>query len=154
MSFNSLQVGYKPWMLRALEMTRAVSIPYRLATNFTVAASAVLSNFGFNSLQVGYKQITEVLKEIEKRVVSIPYRLATNRSNTCYVHSVMLFQFLIGWLQTTARNHHLYIYPRFNSLQVGYKLIHDEMTRITFDNIVSIPYRLATNQQQYGYRCK
>ena len=124
MSFNSLQVGYKP----LLSQTGA-AFPYHC----------------FNSLQVGYKlNLSNLLCLIY--TVSIPYRLATN---ICYCKDSILvyirFQFLIGWLQTILL---LFIFGfiiGFNSLQVGYKL----GFRMETDTIqvVSIPYRLATNKK-------
>ena len=79
------------------------------------------------------------------RFVSIPYRLATNQRRASKKNvKTVLFQFLIGWLQTPVSFiQSLFNLRCFNSLQVGYKLI-DEGLGETWAK-VSIPYRLATN---------
>ena len=143
-SFNSLQVGYKRSLSDAETLfVEIVSIPYRLATNgkkpvimtgaavfqFLIGWLQTFSSYSsgsnresFNSLQVGYKLITQLISNglLKQRFnslqvgykphplsciawavrVSIPYRLATNTFRHLTTYQMKKFQFLIGWLQT------------------------------------------------------
>ena len=83
-------------------------------------------------------------------IVSIPYRLATNYLFDTSSAANIMFQFLIGWLQThTTPNYTLVGVDSFNSLQVGYKPKQARQYSRLFQEkalpLVSIPYRLATN---------
>ena len=99
-SFNSSQVGYKLFRFFCPNYNFCVSIPHRLATNWSYRIS-----------------ISRLLQ------VSIPHRLATNFSKYCLTFTYPFgFQFLIGWLQTIDTMLKLKKkQKRFNSSQVGYK---------------------------------
>ena len=100
-SFNSLQVGYKLSTLYTVQMDRrAVSIPYRLATNlrFNTHNDLLIVQFQF---LIGWLQTPDTSVFAPTVVsVSIPYRLATNISKPHERNISWRFQFLIGWLQT------------------------------------------------------
>ncbi len=78
--FNSLQVGYKPAYM-GVHITPVTS---------------------FNSLQVGYKQDAEkfaqLIAEAGFNSLQVGYKLETE---TFFPSGIKLFQFLIGWLQTS-----------------------------------------------------
>ena len=106
-----------------LTIRMIVSIPHRLATNsHRDRAPSFFSD------------------------VSIPHRLATNILKISqYFLGRILFQFLIGWLQTTSESFAFTsTFVCFNSSQVGYKL-RDIFVRWLWTDGVSIPHRLATN---------
>ena len=121
--FNSLQVGYKLHRCRLKVRLKAVSIPYRLATNVAVSEGAL-----------------SVL------MVSIPYRLATNFCRSFQIERrKKRFQFLIGWLQTHIENHQR---NQGEHVSIPYRLATNSKRRTTSVDylvVVSIPYRLATN---------
>ena len=143
--FNSLQVGYKHQKnFQEKPLLQEVSIPYRLATNKSWLIVNTIPIVGFNSLQVGYKQDIETPRTEYFVEVSIPYRLATNKFEKFKIFQILLFQFLIGWLQTNYSRNTRGIGVSFNSLQVGYKPRTIMLNGKPFLT-VSIPYRLATN---------
>ena len=124
LSFNSLQVGYKPFSCLKNEE----------------------SSLCFNSLQVGYKPYTLYwnLKQFNCfNSLQVGYKPSKRpQPNGLY----LVFQFLIGWLQTGCSTVIGSSFPYkacFNSLQVGYKRVFRLLFRHSRE--VSIPYRLATN---------
>ena len=106
-------------------MDEGVSIPYRLATN--TPQFFIIDDIGR---------------------VSIPYRLATNNAERDAQLGIIKFQFLIGWLQTwywTAKG----VPSRWEfQFLIGWLQTIYLANMNGPLNIVSIPYRLATNQRR------
>ena len=132
---------------------------------FFIIPHLLPENLRFNSLQVGYKPgCTHCDKS--KSIVSIPYRLATNTAASKVCSSQCLFQFLIGWLQTTHLHNNEFIAKiSFNSLQVGYKqnyTVHTAMLTSRFQFLIgwlqtNLPISyfdviISFNSLQVGYK--
>ena len=125
----------------------------------------------FNSLQVSYKQKTGKVVYEQQKMVSIPYRLATNRVAKPGATLLALFQFLIGQLQThtagagggtplvkfqfligqlqTPCYYHERQRPEWFQFLIGQLQTKNIRVLILLYFLVSIPYRLATNQRNF-----
>ena len=86
-----------------------------------------------------------ILKKHPGRDVSIPYRLATNaEADDISGIAEVVFQFLIGWLQTSQSNLQL---RSLYLVSIPYRLATNlpPLELKIGQESVSIPYRLATN---------
>ena len=121
--FNSLQVGYKPFLTIENELSwpsfNSLQVGYKL-----IVDKFLISTVGsFNSLQVGYKRT-------QRAFIKQKPKCCFNSLQVGYKHpndfkgkvKFLAFQFLIGWLQTPSE---------------------PSICLVSFK--VSIPYRLATN---------
>ena len=98
---------------------------------------------GFNSLQVGYKLLAlQKAGEVKRSFNSLQvgYKL---QKRPLYGWIWTQFQFLIGWLQTTFKEHPWVNGGSFNSLQVGYKL--NEVDKLGV-------WKRGFNSLQVGYK--
>ena len=102
---------------------RFVSIPLRQASNVGLCTIGVIEYHRFNPSQVGFKQIENLLK----------------------TYSDIVFQSLLGRLQTCLLEDRESTRHRFNPSQVGFKL--SDCPKIVSPGKVSIPLRQASNEK-------
>ncbi len=166
-SFNSSQVGYKPQHLNPLDAQARfqfligrlqtkimltppnddyrVSIPHRQATNAT-CRNYVMRQRAFQFL-IGRLQTPHSPFSVPVDAGMFQFLIGRLQTTRC-ISGMSIpprFQFLIGRLQTVQVPIEPFDMARFNSSQVGYKLV--LLVRQRQHQVVSIPHRQATNPE-------
>ena len=143
--FNSLQVRYKPFkaICYHLPLTCFNSLQVRYKPN-PLSKSAPVT-FLFQFLIGTLQTVEKVVDQWKKCLVSIPYRYATNSALHFFIERFHQFQFLIGTLQTQPSGGKEWVAEMFQFL-IGTLQTLTEFFAEYHLNLVSIPYRYATNQ--------
>ncbi len=139
--FNSLQVeskGYNKYAYPAYEQMCFNSLQVESKEKFSIFLKLCYS--GFNSLQVESKVRHAGQRPCVGFGVSIPYRQSQKYHNIVNYISKNVFQFLIGRVKSLNRINKYNRGIRFQFLIGRVKRGYHKL-KISFDRIVSIPYR-------------